>query len=125
MSNPLPNLMIRRGRALGSNRRFCRAGLSFRCWPARVATGLMVAALLLPLSSSAQETATNSPSAYSAPDTKDTSTLEPLKLPLHCALFEPGSQDFWVANADSKNPAAHCRYTHYNLAELLQPEKPQ
>jgi isopenicillin-N N-acyltransferase-like protein len=44
---------------------------------------------------------------------------------LHCALFEPGSLDFWVANADSKSPAAHTRFTHYNLAEILQPEKPQ
>jgi outer membrane lipoprotein-sorting protein len=44
---------------------------------------------------------------------------------LHSALFEPGTLDFWVANADSQNPAAHTRYTHYNLAELLQPEKPQ
>jgi outer membrane lipoprotein-sorting protein len=44
---------------------------------------------------------------------------------LHSALFEPETLDFWVANADSKSPAAHCRYTHYNLAELLQPEKPQ
>ena len=44
---------------------------------------------------------------------------------LHCALFEPGSLDFWVANADSENPAAHTRYTHYNLAELLKPEKTQ
>jgi hypothetical protein len=44
---------------------------------------------------------------------------------LHCALFEPETLDFWVANADSKSPAAHCRYTHYNLAEILQPDKPQ
>jgi isopenicillin-N N-acyltransferase-like protein len=44
---------------------------------------------------------------------------------LHSALFEPETLDFWVANADSKSPAAHCRYTHYNLAELLQPDKPQ
>ena len=44
---------------------------------------------------------------------------------LHSALFEPGTLDFWVANSDSQSPAAHCRYTHYNLAELLQPEKPQ
>ncbi|MEI7935739.1 MAG: C45 family autoproteolytic acyltransferase/hydrolase [Verrucomicrobiota bacterium] len=44
---------------------------------------------------------------------------------LHSALFEPGTLDFWVANADSKSPAAHCRYTHYNLAELLKPEKAQ
>ena len=38
---------------------------------------------------------------------------------LHCALFEPESLDFWVANADSQNPAAHTRFTHYNLAELI------
>jgi outer membrane lipoprotein-sorting protein len=44
---------------------------------------------------------------------------------LHCALFEPGSLDFWVANADSQSPAAHTRFTHYNLAEILQPEKTQ
>ena len=44
---------------------------------------------------------------------------------LHCALFEPGSLDFWVANADSQSPAAHTRFTHYNLAEILQAEKPQ
>jgi outer membrane lipoprotein-sorting protein len=44
---------------------------------------------------------------------------------LHSALFEPETLDFWVANADSKSPAAHCRYTHYNLGQLLQPEKPQ
>jgi hypothetical protein len=42
---------------------------------------------------------------------------------IHCALFEPGSLDFWVANADAVSPAAHTRYTHYNLGELLQPEK--
>ncbi len=41
---------------------------------------------------------------------------------LHCALFAPDTLDFWVANADSKNVAAHTRYTHYNLRELLQPE---
>ncbi len=41
---------------------------------------------------------------------------------IHCALFEPETLDFWVANADSQNPAAHTRYTHYNLAELLKPE---
>ncbi len=39
---------------------------------------------------------------------------------LHCALFAPDTLDFWVANADSQNPAAHARYTHYNLKELLQ-----
>jgi hypothetical protein len=41
---------------------------------------------------------------------------------IHCALFEPDTLDFWVANADSQNPAAHTRFTHYNLAELLRPE---
>ncbi len=44
---------------------------------------------------------------------------------IHCALFAPDTLDFWVANADSKNPAAHTRYTHYNLAELLQPAPAQ
>jgi outer membrane lipoprotein-sorting protein len=44
---------------------------------------------------------------------------------LHCALFEPETLDFWVANADSQNVAAHNRFTHYNLTELLQPEKAQ
>lgn len=42
---------------------------------------------------------------------------------IHCALFAPDTLDFWVANADSQNVAAHTRYTHYNLAELLQPDK--
>jgi len=42
---------------------------------------------------------------------------------LHCALFAPDTLDFWVANADSQNVAANTRYTHYNLAELLKPEK--
>jgi len=41
---------------------------------------------------------------------------------IHSVLFEPETLDFWVANADSQNPAAHTRYTHYNLAELLKPE---
>jgi hypothetical protein len=44
---------------------------------------------------------------------------------LHCALFAPESLDFWVANADSENVAAHTRYTHYNLAEILQAETAQ
>jgi len=44
---------------------------------------------------------------------------------IHSVLFEPESLDFWVAIADSENPAAHARYTHYNLAELLKPEKLQ
>jgi isopenicillin-N N-acyltransferase-like protein len=42
---------------------------------------------------------------------------------IHCALFEPDTLDFWVANADSQNVAAHARFTHYNLAEILQSEK--
>lgn len=42
---------------------------------------------------------------------------------IHSVLFEPETLDFWVANADAENPAAHTRYTHYNLGELLQPEK--
>jgi isopenicillin-N N-acyltransferase-like protein len=41
---------------------------------------------------------------------------------LHCALFAPDTLDFWVANADSEHPAAHNRYTHYNLADLIKPE---
>jgi hypothetical protein len=44
---------------------------------------------------------------------------------IHCALFAPDTLDFWVANADSEHPAAHTRFTHYNLAELLQSEKTQ
>jgi outer membrane lipoprotein-sorting protein len=44
---------------------------------------------------------------------------------IHAALFAPDTLDFWVANADSQNPAAHARFTHYNLQELLQPEKMQ
>jgi len=44
---------------------------------------------------------------------------------IHCALFAPDTLDFWVANADSQNPAAHTRFTHYNLAELLQPSPTQ
>jgi len=39
---------------------------------------------------------------------------------IHSVLFAPDTLDFWVANADSKNVASHTRYTHYNLAELLQ-----
>ncbi|HTL57441.1 MAG TPA: C45 family autoproteolytic acyltransferase/hydrolase [Candidatus Limnocylindrales bacterium] len=44
---------------------------------------------------------------------------------IHCALFAPDTLDFWVANADAEHPAAHARYTHYNLAELLQSERTQ
>ena len=43
---------------------------------------------------------------------------------IHSVLFAPESLDFWVANADSNNPAAHCRYTKYNLADLLKSEPP-
>ncbi|HEY2951309.1 MAG TPA: C45 family peptidase [Verrucomicrobiae bacterium] len=43
---------------------------------------------------------------------------------IHSVLFAPESLDFWVANADSKSPAAHCRYTKYNLADLLKSEPP-
>jgi len=39
---------------------------------------------------------------------------------IHSVLFDPETLDFWVANADSKNPASHTRFTKYNLAELLQ-----
>jgi hypothetical protein len=38
---------------------------------------------------------------------------------IHSVLFAPETLDFWVANADSQNVASHCRYTHYNLAQLL------
>jgi outer membrane lipoprotein-sorting protein len=41
---------------------------------------------------------------------------------IHSVLFAPDTLDFWVANADSKNVASHCRYTHYNLSDLLKPE---
>jgi len=34
-------------------------------------------------------------------------------------LFAPDTLDFWVANADAKNVASACRFTHYNLAALL------
>lgn len=46
-----------------------------------------------------------------------------MKSNIHCALFAPETLDFWVANADSQNPAAHTRYTAYNLGRLLEPEK--
>ena len=39
---------------------------------------------------------------------------------IHCALFAPDTLDFWVANADSQNVAAHARFTHYNLKDLLE-----
>jgi len=44
---------------------------------------------------------------------------------IHSVLFAPDMLDFWVANADSANPASHTRYTHYNPAELLKPEAPK
>ncbi|HRZ93903.1 MAG TPA: C45 family autoproteolytic acyltransferase/hydrolase, partial [Candidatus Paceibacterota bacterium] len=44
-----------------------------------------------------------------------------MKSNIHSALFAPETLDLWVANADSENVASHCRFTHYNLAELLQP----
>jgi outer membrane lipoprotein-sorting protein len=53
--------------------------------------------------------------------------LELMKRPVcmtsnvHAALFEPETLDFWVANADLQNPAAHTRFTRYNLRELLKP----
>lgn len=43
---------------------------------------------------------------------------------IHCALFAPETLDFWVANADSQNVASHCRFTHYNLADLLKNPPP-
>ena len=42
-----------------------------------------------------------------------------MKSNIHSVLFEPETLDFWVANADSENPASHCRYTHLNLGDLL------
>lgn len=41
---------------------------------------------------------------------------------IHSVLFAPDTLEFWVANADSKNPASHTRFTHYNLKDLLKPE---
>ena len=38
---------------------------------------------------------------------------------IHSVLFDPETLDFWVANADSQNPASHTRYTKYNMRELL------
>jgi len=39
---------------------------------------------------------------------------------IHSVLFDPETLDFWVANADSKNPASHTRYTKSTLSEWLQ-----
>jgi hypothetical protein len=41
---------------------------------------------------------------------------------IHSVLFAPDTLEFWVANADSKSPASHTRFTHYDLGELLKPE---
>jgi isopenicillin-N N-acyltransferase like protein len=38
---------------------------------------------------------------------------------IHSVLFRPDTLDLWVANADSKSPASHTRFTHYNLKDLL------
>ncbi|MDP6537916.1 MAG: C45 family autoproteolytic acyltransferase/hydrolase [Planctomycetota bacterium] len=38
---------------------------------------------------------------------------------IQSVLFAPATLDFWVANADDENPAAHTRYTRYNLGQLL------
>jgi outer membrane lipoprotein-sorting protein len=46
-----------------------------------------------------------------------------MKSNIHSVLFEPDTLDFWVANADSKNVASACRYTKYNLGELLKLKK--
>jgi isopenicillin-N N-acyltransferase-like protein len=44
-----------------------------------------------------------------------------MKSNIHSVLFAPDTLDFWVANSDGDQPASHCRYTHYNLKELLKP----
>jgi hypothetical protein len=41
---------------------------------------------------------------------------------IHSVLFAPDTLEFWVANADAKNPASHTRFTHYDLKALLEPE---
>lgn len=38
---------------------------------------------------------------------------------IQSVLFEPGSLDFWVANADTDSVASEARYTKYNLRTLL------
>jgi isopenicillin-N N-acyltransferase-like protein len=43
---------------------------------------------------------------------------------IHSVLFAPETLEFWVANADGTNPAAHCRYTRYNLGEMLKTPAP-
>jgi hypothetical protein len=39
---------------------------------------------------------------------------------IHSVLFAPGTLELWVANADAVNVASHCRYTRYDLRELLE-----
>ena len=41
---------------------------------------------------------------------------------IQSVLFAPDTLEFWVANADSKSPASHTRFTHYSLKELLKDE---
>lgn len=48
-----------------------------------------------------------------------------MKSNIHSVLFQTDTLDFWVANADSEHPAAHARYTHYNLAKLLSEPPPR
>ncbi len=38
---------------------------------------------------------------------------------IHSVLFAPETLELWVANADAKNVASHCRYTRYDLRALL------
>jgi len=38
---------------------------------------------------------------------------------IHSVLFAPDTLDFWVANSNGDVPAAHTRYTKYNLADLI------
>ncbi len=42
-----------------------------------------------------------------------------MKSNIQSVLFEPGSLDFWVANADNDSVASEARFTKYNLRELL------
>jgi hypothetical protein len=45
---------------------------------------------------------------------------------IHSVLFAPDNLDFWVANSNGDVPAAHTRYTKYNLGDLLTaPPAPQ
>ena len=42
---------------------------------------------------------------------------------IQSVLFAPDTLDLWVANADGENVASHTRFTHYNLRELLSPDR--